>query len=53
MEEALNAAQNDGNIDPDERDGCARSWSGDTAYVFILRDGATLLGALGVSCQDS
>jgi diguanylate cyclase (GGDEF)-like protein len=54
MEEALNAAQNDGaDADPDERDGCARSWSGDTAYVFILRDGATLLGALGVSCQDS
>jgi diguanylate cyclase (GGDEF)-like protein len=54
MEEALNAAQNDGlDGDPDERDGCARSWSGDTAYVFILRDGVTLLGALGVSCQDS
>ncbi len=29
-----------------------RSWDGDTAYVFILRDGATLLGALAVSCQD-
>ena len=27
--------------DPDERDGFARSWDGDTAYVFILRDGAT------------
>lgn len=53
MEEALNGAQNDANIEPDERDGCARSWSGDTAYVFILRDGATLLGALGVSCQDA
>lgn len=54
MEEALNAAQNDGlDGDPDERDGCARSWSGDTAYVFILREGVTLLGALGVSCQDS
>lgn len=52
MEEALSAANND-NADPDERDGCARSWSRDTAYVFILRDGATLLGALGVSCQDS
>jgi hypothetical protein len=51
IEEALNAAAND-NTDPDERDGCARSWSGDTAYVFILRDGGTLLGALGVSCQD-
>ena len=52
MEEALSAA-NTGNADPDERDGFERSWSGDTAYVFILRDGATLLGALGVSCQDS
>jgi diguanylate cyclase (GGDEF)-like protein len=51
IEEALNAAQND-NTDVDERDGFARSWSGDTAYVFILRDGTTLLGALGVSCQD-
>ena len=51
VEEALNAARND-STDPDERDGFARSWSGDTAYVFILRDGATLLGALGVSCQD-
>jgi diguanylate cyclase (GGDEF)-like protein len=52
MEEGLNSANN-GDADPDERDGFARSWSGDTAYVFILRDGATLLGALGVSCQDS
>jgi diguanylate cyclase (GGDEF)-like protein len=51
IEEALNAARTD-NTDPEERDGCARSWSGDTAYVFILRDGGTLLGALGVSCQD-
>jgi diguanylate cyclase (GGDEF)-like protein len=52
MEEGLNAANN-GDADPDEREGFARSWSADTAYVFILRDGATLLGALGVSCQDS
>jgi diguanylate cyclase (GGDEF)-like protein len=51
IEEALNAAHSD-STDPDEHDGCARSWSGDTAYVFILRDGGTLLGALGVSCQD-
>ena len=51
IEEVINAAQND-DTDPEERDGCARSWTGDTAYVFILRDGATLLGALGVSCQD-
>jgi diguanylate cyclase (GGDEF)-like protein len=52
MEEALTAA-NKGDGDPDEREGFARSWSADTAYVFILRDGTTLLGALGVSCQDS
>ena len=52
MEEALNAANTE-NADPEERDGCARSWSGDTAYVFILRDGDALLGALGVSCQDA
>jgi diguanylate cyclase (GGDEF)-like protein len=52
MEEALNAANN-GDADPEEREGFARSWTRDTAYVFILRDGATLLGALGVSCQDS
>ncbi len=52
MEEALAAAVSD-SADPDEHEGFARSWSGDTAYVFILRDGATLLGALGVSCQDS
>ncbi|HJY41499.1 MAG TPA: EAL domain-containing protein [Steroidobacteraceae bacterium] len=52
MEEALAAAIDD-SADPEEHEGFARSWSGDTAYVFILRDGATLLGALGVSCQDS
>jgi diguanylate cyclase (GGDEF)-like protein len=51
IEEAINAAKSD-TTDPEERDGCARSWSGDTAYVFILRDDNTLLGALGVSCQD-
>ena len=50
-EESLNAARNE---DPDHatRDGFARCWDGDTAYVFILRDGATLLGALAVACQD-
>lgn len=51
MEEALTVANN-GDADPEEHEGFARSWSRDTAYVFILRDGATLLGALGVSCQD-
>jgi diguanylate cyclase (GGDEF)-like protein len=55
MEEALNSARDEIAAslgDPEERDGFARSWSGDTAYVFILRDGDALLGALGVSCQD-
>jgi diguanylate cyclase (GGDEF)-like protein len=47
VEEAL-AAQGD----PAERDGFARSWDGDTAYVFILREGGNLLGALAVSCRD-
>jgi diguanylate cyclase (GGDEF)-like protein len=51
IEEAINAGKSD-STDPEERDGFARSWSGDTAYVFILRDDNTLLGALGVSCQD-
>ena len=51
IEEAINAAKSD-TTDPEERDGFARSWSGDTAYIFILRDDTTLLGALGVSCQD-
>lgn len=50
-EEGLNAARS-GSPDPDERDGFARSWEGDTAYVFILRDGEALLGALALSCQD-
>lgn len=50
-EESLNAA---GGSDPDpaERDGFERSWDGETAYVFLLRDGAGLLGALAVGCQD-
>lgn len=50
-EEGLNAARS-GRPDPEERDGFARSWEGDTAYVFILRDGDALLGALALSCQD-
>ncbi|HKU14511.1 MAG TPA: EAL domain-containing protein [Steroidobacteraceae bacterium] len=55
MAEALTEARDEiasQQVDPEERDGFARSWGGDTAYVFILRDGATLLGALGVSIQD-
>jgi diguanylate cyclase (GGDEF)-like protein len=53
VEESLNAARTEGIANDDEhRHGYTRSWDGDTAYVFILRDGATLLGALAVSCQD-
>ncbi len=52
VEEALNLARHD-QCDPEERDGFARSWDGgDTSYVFILRDGSQLLGALAVSSQD-
>jgi len=51
VEEALNAAQQ-GLTDPNERDGFARTWDGETSYVFILRDRDTLLGALAISCQD-
>jgi diguanylate cyclase (GGDEF)-like protein len=52
VEESLTAARADEH-DPDERDGFARSWDGQTAYVFILRDSAALLGALAVSVQDA
>jgi diguanylate cyclase (GGDEF)-like protein len=53
VEESLNAARAEGVANDDEhRHGFTRSWDGDTAYVFILRDGATLLGGCAVSCQD-
>jgi diguanylate cyclase (GGDEF)-like protein len=52
VEESLKAARED-HIDPEERDGFARTWDGDTAYVFLLRDGSTVLGALAVSCQNN
>lgn len=52
VEEGLNGARS-GEPDPEERDGFARSWDGDTAYVFILRDGALLLGAVAISSRDS
>lgn len=53
VEESLISARSGGSgTDHDSRHGFSRSWSGDTAYVFILRDGATLLGALAISCQD-
>jgi diguanylate cyclase (GGDEF)-like protein len=45
-EEGLNSARN-GTLDPAERDGFARSWGGDTAYVFLLRN-----GAVAFSCPD-
>ncbi|MFL6550859.1 MAG: EAL domain-containing protein, partial [Povalibacter sp.] len=38
--------------DPAERDGFARSWEGDTAYIFILRESNELLGAVAISCRD-
>ena len=52
VEEALNSARS-GNPDPEERDGFARTWDGDTAYVFILRQGSNLLGAAAISCRDT
>jgi len=52
VEEGLNSARS-ANPDPEEKHGFARSWDGDTAYVFILRDGEILLGAVALSCRDS
>jgi diguanylate cyclase (GGDEF)-like protein len=52
IEESLRDARNE-TADPAEREGFARAWDGDTAYVFILRDGNELLGVLGVWCQDA
>lgn len=52
VEEALNSARS-GEPDPAERDGFARSWDGDTAYVFILHEGPELLGAVAISCRDA
>lgn len=51
VEESLAAARS-GNCSAGERDGFARPWGGETAYVFILRDAAQVLGALAVACQD-
>jgi diguanylate cyclase (GGDEF)-like protein len=51
VEEALNSARST-DPDPAERDGFARSWDGDTAYIFILREGTELLGAVAISCRD-
>ncbi|WP_175597252.1 bifunctional diguanylate cyclase/phosphodiesterase [Peristeroidobacter soli] len=53
VEESLHAAGAErATVDEENRHGFSRSWDGDTAYVFVLRDGANLLGALAVSCQD-
>ena len=51
VEESLSLVQNDFGKS-EHRDGFSRGWNGDTAYVFILRDGARMLGALAISCQD-
>lgn len=53
VEESLNSVRYaKTGSDQESRHGFCRSWEGDTAYVFILREGATLLGALAISCQD-
>ena len=51
IEEALNSARS-GDPDPSERDGFARTWDGDTAYIFVLRAGTELLGVVALSCRD-
>jgi diguanylate cyclase (GGDEF)-like protein len=51
VEEAANGART-GALDPAERDGFARSWNGDTGYVFLLRDGTNLLGIVALASQD-
>jgi diguanylate cyclase (GGDEF)-like protein len=53
VEESLNSVRYGSSAtDQENRHGFSRSWDGDTAYVFILREETTLLGALAVSCQD-
>lgn len=53
VEESLNSVRyGSSGSDQESRHGFSRSWDGDTAYIFLLREGATLLGALAVSCQD-
>ncbi|HEY8540401.1 MAG TPA: diguanylate cyclase, partial [Steroidobacteraceae bacterium] len=51
VEEGLNQARR-GTLDPAERDGFARQWSGETAYVFLLREGSNLLGAAALCYPD-
>lgn len=50
IEEALAVARRSRPVSED-RDGIQRSWGSDTGYVFILRDGTALLGAVAVSCR--
>ena len=53
VEESLNSVRyGSAGVDQDSDHGFSRSWDGDTAYVFILREGTTLLGALAISCPD-
>lgn len=52
VDEALNAARA-GIPDPNERDGFVRDWNGDSAYIFILREGHELIGTLALSSRDS
>lgn len=53
VEESLNSVRyGSSSADQESRQGFSRSWDGDTAYVFILREGTTLLGALAISVQD-
>ena len=51
IEEALNSARS-ADPDPSERDGFARTWDGDTAYIFVLHEGKELLGIVALSCRD-
>lgn len=51
VEEGLAQARR-GTLDPAERDGFARQWSGETAYVFLLRHGGSLLGAAALCYPD-
>lgn len=53
VEESLNSVRyGSTGTDQENRNGFSRSWDGDTAYVFLLREGDLLLGALAVSSPD-
>src|SRR5688572_10395581 len=44
VKESLNSARySSSGADQESRHGFSRSWDGDTAYVFFLREGPTLL----------